>query len=123
MNEINARLLQALIAVGYFTLAIAVCAGLMKFFGKYLVKTATAFLIAFPVVGIIGGTIEWIITGVSEASKSITFNIADKCFGIAIILYALAFVAHILFSDEERQSSDLLNWFREKAIRPLQGIK
>ena len=36
MNEINARLLQALIAVGYFTLAIAVCAGLMKFFGKYL---------------------------------------------------------------------------------------
>lgn len=113
MNEITARLLQALIALGYFTLGIAVCYGLMKFFGKYLVKTATAFLIAFPVIGILGGTIEWIITGVSQASQSITFNIADKCFGIAIVLYALAFVSHILFSEEERQSRPL-QWMKQK---------
>ena len=105
MNTITARSLELLIGLGYFALAIAVCVGLMKFLGhKILSKTATIFLIAFPVVGILGGTFEWLFTGVAEASKSITFNMADNFFGIAIALYALAFFSYLMFGDEVNQS-------------------
>ncbi|NBX65030.1 MAG: hypothetical protein EBT66_08825 [Bacteroidetes bacterium] len=123
MNEINARLIQVLIGFGYFTLIIAICFGLMKFFGKYLAKIATVFLIGFPVIGILGGAIEWIITGVTEISKSITYNVADKCFGIAIALYILAFFAYILFSEEEKQRREYEKWDRERATEPLQGME
>jgi len=124
MNEINARLIQVLIGFGYFALAIAVCIGLMKFLGhKILSITATIFLIGFPAIGILGGTIEWIITGVAEASKSVTFNMADKCFGIAIGLYILAFFAYIFFSEEEKQRRKLDKWDRKRATEPLQGME
>lgn len=105
MNEINARLIQVLIGLGYFTLGIAICVGLMKFLRYKILATAgTIFLIGFPAIGILGGTIEWIITGVAEASKSITFNIADKCFAIAIALYTLAFFSYIMFGKEEQSN-------------------
>jgi hypothetical protein len=124
MNEINARLIQVLIGFGYFALAIAVCYGLMKFLGhKILSITATIFLIGFPAIGILGGAIEWILTGVVEASKSITFNMADKCFGIAIGLYMLAFFAYIFFSEEEKQRRELDKWDRKRATEPLQGME
>lgn len=124
MNEINARLIQVLIGFGYLTLGIAICIGLMKFLGhKILSITATIFLIGFPTIGILGGAIEWIITGVAEASKSITFNMADKCFGIAIGLYILAFFAYIFFSEEEKQRRELDKWDRERATEPLQGME
>lgn len=114
MNEINARLLQVLIGLGYFTLGIAICVGLMKFLGHKILATAgTIFLIGFPAIGILGGAIEWIITGVVEASKSITFNIADKCFGIAIALYTLAFFSYIVFGEEEKRP----NLSRDGAIK------
>jgi hypothetical protein len=112
MNTIADRSLELVIGLGYFALAIAVCIGLMKFLGHKILSTAgTIFLIGFPAVGIIGGTIEWLITGVAQASKSITFNMADKCFGIAIALYALAFFSYLVFGEEE------------KATRPLEGMK
>ena len=124
MNEINARLFELLIGLGYFALAIAVCYGLMKFLGHKILATAgTIFLIGFPTIGILGGAIEWIITGVAEASKSITFNMADKCFGIAIGLYILAFFAYIFFSEEEKQRRELDKWDRERATEPLQGME
>jgi predicted permease len=124
MNEINARLIQVLIGFGYFALAIAVCYGLMKFLGHKILATAgTIFLIGFPAIGILGGTIEWIITGVAEASKSVTFNMADKCFGIAIGLYILAFFAYIFFSEEEKQRRKLDKWDRKRATEPLQGME
>jgi predicted permease len=124
MNEINARLIQVLIVCGYLTLGIAVCIGLMKFLGHKILATAgTIFLIGFPAIGILGGLIEWIITGVAEASKSVTFNMADKCFGIAIGLYILAFFAYIFFSEEEKQRRKLEKWDRERATEPLQGME
>ena len=124
MNEINARLIQVLIGFGYFALAIAVCYGLMKFLGHKILATAgTIFLIGFPAIGILGGAIEWIITGVAEASKSVTFNMADKCFGIAIGLYILAFFAYIFFSEEEKQRRKLDKWDRKRATEPLQGME
>jgi len=124
MNEINARLIQVFIGLGYFTLGIAICIGLMKFLGHKILATAgTIFLIGFPTIGILGGAIEWIITGVAEASKSITFNMADKCFGIAIGLYILAFFAYIFFSEEEKQRRELDKWDRERATEPLQGME
>ena len=96
----------------------------MKFLGhKILSITATIFLIGFPAIGILGGTIEWIITGVAEASKSVTFNMADKCFGIAIGLYILAFFAYIFFSEEEKQRRKLDKWDRKRATEPLQGME
>jgi predicted permease len=124
MNEINARLIQVLIGFGYLTLGIAICIGLMKFLGHKILATAgTIFLIGFPAIGILGGAIEWIVTGVAEASKSITFNMADKCFGIAIGLYILAFFAYIFFSEEEKQRRELDKWDRERATEPLQGME
>ncbi len=118
MNTITARSLELLIGLGYFALAIAVCVGVMKFIGhKILSKTATVFLIAFPVVGILGGTIEWLFTGVAEASKSITFNMADKCFGISFALYALAFFSYLIF-DEEEKKPELCKEF-SKAVKTL----
>ena len=124
MNEINARLIQVLIGFGYFALAIAVCYGIMKFLGHKILATAgTIFLIGFPAIGILGGAIEWIITGVAEASKSVTFNMADKCFGIAIGLYILAFFAYIFFSEEEKQRRKLDKWDRKRATEPLQGME
>jgi predicted permease len=124
MNEINARLIQVLIGFGYFALAIAVCYGLMKFLGHKILATAgTIFLIGFPAIGILGGAIEWIITGVAEASKSVTFNMADKCFGIAIGLYILAFFAYIFFSEEEKQRRKFDKWDRKRATEPLQGME
>ena len=124
MNTITARLMEIFIGLGYFALAIAVCIGLMKFLGhKILSYTATIFLIGFPTLGILGGTIEWVITGVAEASKSVTFNMADKCFGIAIGLYILAFFAYIFFSEEEKQRRKLEKWDRERATEPLQGME
>ena len=124
MNEINARLIQVFIGLGYFSLGIAICIGLMKFLGHKILATAgTIFLIGFPAIGILGGAIEWIITGVAEASKSITFNMADKCFGIAIGLYILAFFAYIFFSEEEKQRRKLDKWDRERATEPLQGME
>jgi hypothetical protein len=124
MNTITARLLELLIGLGYFALAIAVCVGLMKFLGhKILAKTGTIFLIGFPAMGILGGTIEWVITGVAEASKSITFNMADKCFGIAIALYTLAFFSYIMFGEDEKRSSEINKMTREKATKPLQGME
>ena len=124
MNEINARLIQVLIGFGYFALGIAVCIGLMKFLGHKILATAgTIFLIGFPAIGILGGAIEWIITGVAEASKSVTFNMADKCFGIAIGLYILAFFAYIFFSEEEKQRRKLDKWDRKRATEPLQGME
>ena len=105
MNTITARSLELLIGLGYFALAIAVCVGFMKFIGhKILSKTATIFLIGFPTIGILGGTIEWLFTGVAEASKSVTFNMADKCFGIAFALYALAFFSYLMFGEEKQNS-------------------
>ena len=124
MNEINARLIQVFIGLGYFSLGIAICIGLMKFLGHKILATAgTIFLIGFPAIGILGGAIEWIITGVAEASKSITFNMADKCFGIAIGLYILAFFAYIFFSEEEKQRRKLEKWDRKRATEPLQGME
>jgi len=124
MNTITARLMEIFIGLGYFALAIAVCIGLMKFLGhKILSYTATIFLIGFPTLGILGGTIEWVITGVAEASKSVTFNMADKCFGIAIGLYILAFFAYIFFSEEEKQRRKLEKWDRKRATEPLQGME
>jgi hypothetical protein len=106
MNTITARSLELLIGLGYFALAIAVCVGLMKFLGHKILSTAgTIFLIGFPAIGIIGGTIEWLFTGVAEASKSVTFNMADKCFGIALALYTLAFFSYLMFGEEEKQNS------------------
>jgi hypothetical protein len=105
MNTIIARSLELLAGLGYFALAITVCVGLMKFLGhKILSKTATIFLIGFPTIGILGGTIEWLFTGVAEASKSVTFNMADKCFGIAFALYALAFFSYLMFGEEKQNS-------------------
>ena len=124
MNTITARLMEIFIGLGYFALAIAVCIGLMKFLGhKILSYTATIFLIGFPAIGILGGTVEWVITGVAEASKSVTFNMADKCFGIAIGLYILAFFAYIFFSEEEKQRRKLDKWDRKRATEPLQGME
>ena len=124
MNTITARLMEIFIGLGYFALAIAVCYGLMKFLGHKILATAgTIFLIGFPTIGILGGAIEWIITGVAEASKSITFNMADKCFGIAIGLYILAFFAYIFFSEEEKQRRKLDKWDRKRATEPLQGME
>jgi hypothetical protein len=105
MNTITSRLLELLVGLGYFALGIAVCIGLMKSLGhKILAKAGTIFLIGFPVLGILGGTVEWILTGVSKASESITYNMADKFFGIAIGLYFLAFFAYLFFGEEEKQS-------------------
>ncbi len=124
MNTITARLMEIFIGLGYFALAIAVCIGLMKFLGhKILSYAATIFLIGFPTLGILGGTIEWVITGVAEASKSVTFNMADKCFGIAMALYALAFFSYIMFSEEEKQRREYEKWDRERATEPLQGME
>ena len=124
MNTITDRLLELLIGLCYFALAIAACYGLMKFLGHKILATAgTIFLIGFPAIGILGGTIERIITGVAEASKSVTFNMADKCFGIAIGLYILAFFAYIFFSEEEKQRRKLDKWDRERATEPLQGME
>lgn len=104
MNTITDRFLELVIGLGYFALAIAVCIGLMKFLGHKILSTAgTIFLIGFPVLGIVGGTIEWLITGVAQASKSITFNMADKCFGIAIALYTLAFFSYLVFGEEKQR--------------------
>jgi len=124
MNTIATRSLELLIGLGYFALAIAVCVGLMKFLGSKILSIAgTVFLIGFPTIGILGGTIEWVITGVSEASKSITYNMADKCFGISMILYALAFFSYIMFSEEEKQRREYEKWDRERATEPLQGME
>jgi hypothetical protein len=102
MNTITSRLLELFIGLGYFALGIAVCVGLMKFLGyKILAKAGTIFLIGFPVIGILGGTFEWILTGVSKASESITFSMADKCFGIALALYTLAFFSYLVFGESK----------------------
>ena len=122
MNTITSRLSELLVGLGYLALGIAVCIGLMKFLGhKILAKAGTIFLIGFPVLGILGGTVEWVLTGVSKASESITFNMAGKFFGIAIGLYFLAFLAYIFFSEEERQSRENLKFYRENL--PLKGLK
>ena len=122
MNTITTRFFELLLGLGYFALGIAVCIGLMKFLGhKILAKAGTIFLIGFPVLGILGGTVEWVLTGVSKASESVTFNMADKFFGIAIGLYFLAFLAYIFFSEEERQSRENLKFYRENL--PLKGLK
>jgi hypothetical protein len=124
MNTIATRSLELLIGLGYFALAIAVCVGLMKFLGSKILSIAgTVFLIGFPTIGILGGTIEWVITGVAEASKSITYNMADKCFGISMILYALSFFSYIMFSEEEKQRREYEKWDRERATEPLKGME
>jgi hypothetical protein len=46
---------------------------------------------------------------------------ADKCFGIAIGLYFLAFLAYIFFSEEERQSRENLKFYKENL--PSKGLK
>jgi hypothetical protein len=48
---------------------------------------------------------------------------ADKCFGIAIGLYILAFFAYIFFSEEEKQRRKLDKWDRKRATEPLQGME
>ena len=101
MNTITSRLFELLVGLGYFALGIAVCIGLMKYVGsKFLTMFGTAYLIAFPVFGIIGGWIEWVITGNSKAP--ICFNLAEYSFGIAFVLYALAFFSHLMFGNEEK---------------------
>jgi cytochrome c biogenesis protein CcdA len=99
MNTITSRLLESLIGLGYFSLGVAVCIGLMKYVGsQFLTKAGTAYLIAFPVFGIVGGWIEWVITGNNKAP--ICFNLSQYSFGIAVVLYTLAFFSHLMFSEE-----------------------
>jgi len=103
MNEITARLLQSLVYIGLFTLIVAVAIGVMKFLGKYLVKLGTIALIATPVIGIIGGWIEWIITGNDKAP--IAMNLLNFSFGSALVLYALAFFAFLFFNWEDKDAN------------------
>jgi len=99
MNTITSRLIETLIGLGYFSLGVAVCFGLMKYIGsQFLAKAGTAYLIAFPVFGIVGGWVEWVITGNNKAP--ISFNLSEYSFGIAIALYALAFFSHLMFGEK-----------------------
>jgi hypothetical protein len=99
MNTITSRLLESLIGLGYFFLGIAVCIGLMKYIGSQFLKIlGNAYLIAFPVFGLVGGLIEWVITGNNKAP--ICFNLSQYSFGIAVALYTLAFFSHLMFSEE-----------------------
>jgi len=94
MDEMITRLLQTAIAVGYFILAVIIAVAVMKFFGKHLLKIANFCMISFLPVGIIGGWIEWIITG----NKDLFFsNVAENIFVSGIALYLMAFLAYIFF--------------------------
>lgn len=103
MNEITIRFIESLITISYFILAVTTVMIAMKYIGKYFTKIANVCMISVPVIGIIGGWIEWIITG-NSTNLAIT-NFAETLAVFAIAMYVLAFFSYIFFNSEIQEDT------------------